>query len=138
MIGHVCPKAGSAVRLSVQFSSRGEGQDHPPDHKVEEEHRIHHQSLAVGRLAVGEERRGRKRGPAERRRHHRQPDGEAHRLQGGEEDDPAHDHGHRQRHDAVTQHAQALEEGQGPAQQLGVQSDDDGAEPDNDEDLRGR
>lgn len=112
------------------------GQDHPPDHKVEEEDGVDHQGPAVGRLAVGQEGRGCKGGPAERRRHNHQPHHEADRSGGGEQDDPAHHHGHGQRQDAVSQHAQALEEGERPAQQLGVQRDDDGAEPDDDEDLQ--
>lgn len=114
---------------------RRERQDHPADHKVEQEHRIHHQRLAVGRLAVGEEGRGGEGGPAKGRRDHRQPHGEADRPGTAEQDEPADGHGHRQRHDAVTQNTQALEKGDGAAQQLGVQGDDDGAEPDDDEDL---
>lgn len=116
-----------------------ERQDHPPDHKVEEEHRVHHQRLAVGRLAVGEEGRGGEGGPAEGHRHHYQPHGEADVPRAADQDNPAHGHGHRQRHDAVSQHTQALEEGDGATQQLGVEGDDDGAEPDDDKDLgRGR
>lgn len=115
---------------------RRERQDHPSDHKVEEEHRVHHQRLAVGRLAVYEESRGSKGGPAKGRRHHRQPHDKADGPRATDQDDPAHRQGHRQRQDAVSQNAQALEEGNGAAQQLGVEGDDDGAEPDDDEDLK--
>lgn len=114
---------------------RRERQDHPRDHEVEEEHRVHHQWLAVGRLAVGEEGRGGEDGPDEGHQHNHQPYGKAGRPRATEQDNPAHDHGCRQRHDAVSQHTQALEEGDGPAQQFGVEGDDDGAEPDDDEDL---
>lgn len=114
---------------------RSKRQDHPPDHEVEEEHRVHHQRLAVGRLTVGEEGRGGEGGPAEGHRHHHQPHGKADRARAAEQDDPTHGHGCCQRHDAVSQNTQALEEGDGPAQKFGVEGDDDGAEPDDDEDL---
>lgn len=126
------PQKPSNASVSLR---RRERQDHPPDHEVEEEHRVHHQSFAVRRLAVGEESRGGERGPAEGRRHHHQPHGEADRPRAADQDDPAHRHGRRQRHDAVSQHAQALEEGDGAAKEFGVEGDDDGAEPDDDEDL---
>lgn len=133
------------VSFTVQLQSlvssllrRRERQDHPPDHKVEQEHRVHHQGLTVRWLAVGEESRGCESGPTEGRRDHDEAHGEADCARAAEQDQPAHDHGHRQRHDAVTQHTQALEEGDGPAQKLGVQGDDDGAEPDDDEDLEQR
>lgn len=126
----------SAASSVCVLLRRREGQDDPPDHEVEEEHRVHHQRLAVGRLAVDQEGRGGEGGPAEGRRHHRQSHGEADRPRAADQDDPAHHHGHRQGQDAVSQHAQALEEGDGAAQQLGVQGDDDGAEPDDDEDLK--
>lgn len=123
------------LRSASPLLWRRERQDHPPDHEVEEEHRVHYQRLAVGRLAVGEEGRGGEGGPAKGRRHHHQPHGEADLPRAADQDDPAHGHGRRQRHDAVSQHTQALEEVDGAAQQLGVEGDDDGAEPDDDEDL---
>lgn len=125
----------SFLLCQLPLLSRRECQDHPRNHKVEEKHWVHHQRLAVGRLAVGEEGRGRKGRPAEGRRHHREPHSKADRSGAAEQDDPAHDHGHRQRHDAVAQHAQALEERDGASQQLGVEGDDDGAKPNNDEHL---
>lgn len=110
-------------------------QDHPRNHKVEEEHRVHHQCLAVGRLAVGEEGCGRESRPAEGRRDHRQPHCEYDPPGADDQDNPTHYHGHCKRHDAISQHAQALEERDGATQQLGVEGDDDGAKPHDDEDL---
>lgn len=130
----LCPfNSTPSVSLLLRWRER---QDHPPDHEVEEEHRVDHQRLAVGWLTVGEEGRGGEGGPAERRRHHHQPHAEADRAWAADQNDPAHGHGHGQRHDAVSQHTQALEEGDGATEQLGVQGDDDGAEPDDDEDLK--
>lgn len=112
-----------------------ECQNYPADHKVEEENRVHHKRLSVGWLAVGEESRGGEGGPAKGRCHHHQAHSEADGPRATDQDNPAHSHRHRQRQNAVAQHAQALEEGDGAAQQLGVEGDDDGAKPDDNKDL---
>lgn len=114
---------------------RREGQNDPANDEVEEEDGVHHQRLAVGRLAVGQEGGGGEGGPAEGGGDHGQAHGEADGAGAAHQHHATHGHGHRQRQDAVAQHAQALEEGDGAAQQLGVEGDDDGAEPDDDKDL---
>lgn len=115
---------------------RRESQNNPPDNKVEEKDGIHHQRFAVWRLAVDEEGCGSEGGPAEGGGDHHQPHSETHCPRTPDQDNPTHDHGHRQRQDAVSQHTQALEEGNVAPQQLGVERDDDGAKPDDDKNLQ--
>lgn len=130
------------MRKSSQCSSplgwcslRGEGQDHPADDEVEEEDGVHDQGLAVGGLAVCQERRGCQGGPGEHGPHHDEADDEADGARARQQHQPAHQHGHGQRHHTVPQHTQALEEGDGASQELRVERDDNGPEPDDDKDL---
>lgn len=113
-----------------------EGQDYPADDKVEEKHRVHHQSFTVGGLAVGEECCGGKSGPAKGCCHHQKAHDKADCSWSANQDDPTHDHGHSKRQDAVSQNTQALEERDCSTQKLGVEGDDNGAEPDDNKDLR--
>lgn len=110
-------------------------QYHPPNHKVEEKHWIYHKCLAVGQVAVSKEGCRSKGRPAKRCYHHSQSNRKAHLPWNTEQDNPAHNEGHCQRHDAVSQYTQALEERDCATQELGVKSDDDGAEPNDDKDL---
>lgn len=51
-------KSSPCTSPSGWCSLGGEGQDHPADDKVEEEDGVHDERLAVGGLAVRQERRG--------------------------------------------------------------------------------
>ena len=73
------------------------GDYHPADYQVEEEHGVHGEKLAAGRLAVPQEGHAGQRAPDKASKDDNAANDDEEGVLGGEQDEPAEDEGKHER-----------------------------------------